>query len=163
MDDPEWLSKVPNGMDPIEYIQKLWDDEPEPSPAARHSQLPGVRQGATENMQGHFPGTSTLQQGQQQQYGRVVNGKRMVTLEDLTQMYLDRMGSPEEYERKNPPNKASKMFHKKETAAQRQRRHAEHKARDAADALAYRQPVYPPAYPVGMYGPRYGCPSHFRP
>lgn len=159
LDDPGWLSTVPQGMKPIEYIQKLWDDEPDPSPMPQNTQLPGFSQGGTPNMQHGYPGTSTMQQGQRREYGRIVNGRRVVTLEDLTQLYLDKMGTPEEYERRNPPSKASKMFHSKETAAQRQRRHAEHKARDAADALSYRQPVYPPAYPVGMYGPRYGCKS----
>jgi len=163
LDDPTWLSKVPAGMDPLVYIHKLWDEVPMPSPVNRQSQLPGVRQGGTANMQGHFPGTNAVQSGQQAQYGRMVNGKRVVTLEELTQIYLDKMGTPEEYERKNPPSKASKMFHTKETARERQRRHAEHKARDAADALSYRRPMYPPAYPVGMYGPRYGYPSYGRP
>jgi hypothetical protein len=133
---------------------------------------PGYRQGGTIPMQQNYPGTSTLQGGQRQK----------VTMEDLTQYYLNKMGSPEEYERKHPRGKFSKLLHEKESPvsvvlvshtsslsltstivywyacviyeqAQRQRRHAEHKARDLADALAYRAPVYRP----GPYGCEYGC------
>lgn len=68
----------------------------------------GYRQGGTHGMQPQYPGTIRIQTGQ--------NGIQRVTMEDLTQYYLSKMGSPEEYERRNPPSKVSKMFHNKETA-----------------------------------------------
>lgn len=58
-------------------------------------------------MQANFPGTTVMQNGQRMQ---------RVTVEDLTQYYLSKMGTPEEYERQNPPTKFSTFFHKKETA-----------------------------------------------
>lgn len=27
LDDPEWLSTVPQGMDPLAYVYKLWADQ----------------------------------------------------------------------------------------------------------------------------------------
>ena len=137
------------------WIEKLWNDQPMPSPAPAHKSLPNQPQRTTSHV-----GTSSSSQQQQQQPLRLSdlgtagpNGKRVVSLEDLTQYYLSKMGTPEEYERKNPPNKASKMFHSKETARQRQRRHAEAKARDLADNLSYRSPAMPPPMMGGgMYG-----------
>jgi len=72
-------------------------------------------------------------------------------MEDLVQHELQKMGTPEEYARKNPPSKGSKLFHHKESASKRQRRHAEHRAQDLADELAYRSPV------VSPYASPYGC------
>lgn len=66
---------------------------------------PGYRQGGTIGMVQNYPGTSVLQGGQRQK----------VTMEDLTQYYLSKMGSPEEYERTHPRGKFSKMFHEKES------------------------------------------------
>lgn len=57
-------------------------------------------------MQQNYPGTSALQGGQ----------RRTVTMEDLTQYYLSKMGTPEEWEKKHPRGKFSKLFHEKETA-----------------------------------------------
>lgn len=57
-------------------------------------------------MQSNYPGTSVLQGGQ----------RTRVTMEDLTQYYLSKMGTPEEYERRNPRGKFSKLFHEKESA-----------------------------------------------
>lgn len=167
LDDQEWLSTVPHGTEPMAWIEKLWNDQPMPSPAPAHKSLPNQPQRTTSHV-----GTSSSQQQEQplrlSDLGRPgPNGKRVVSLEDLTQYYLSKMGSPEEYERKNPPNKASKMFHSKETARQRQRRHAEAKARDLADNLSYRSPAMPPPMmygrPMGgammgpgMYGRGYG-------
>ena len=153
MDDQEWLSTVPHGTEPMAWIEKLWNDQPMPSPAPAHKSLPNQPQRTTSHV-----GTSSSQQQEQplrlSDLGRPgPNGKRVVSLEDLTQYYLSKMGSPEDYERKNPPNKASKMFHSKETARQRQRRHAEAKARDLADNLSYRSPAMPPPMMGGgMYG-----------
>lgn len=67
--------------------------------------LPGYRQGGTTSMQQNYPGTSVLQGGQRQK----------VTMEDLTQYYLNKMGTPEEYERKHPRGKFSKLLHEKES------------------------------------------------
>lgn len=68
--------------------------------------LPGYRQGGTASMQQNYPGTSVLQGGQRQK----------VTMEDLTQYYLSKMGTPEEWEAKHPRGKFSKLFHEKESA-----------------------------------------------
>lgn len=68
---------------------------------------PGVRQGGTSTMQSPFPGTVRMVNGQQVQ---------RVKMEDLVQHELAKMGTPEEYEKRNPPGKTSKLFHKKETA-----------------------------------------------
>jgi len=170
LDDQDWLSTVPHGMDPLAYVDKLWQDMPEPTPepAARplpgggaHAGMPGVRQGNVHGMQGHYPGTSAMQGGQMQMGQGMSLAQKLqvgmpVTLSELTEHFLSKMGTPEEYESKNPPSKASKMFHKKETARQRQRRHAEHKAQDVADALSYRAPGYSP------YGQRYAYPGYGR-
>ena len=56
-------------------------------------------------MQQNYPGTSVLQGGQ----------RTKLTMEDLTQYYLSKMGTPEEYERKHPRSKFSKLFHEKES------------------------------------------------
>ena len=66
---------------------------------------PGYRQGGTTSMQSNYPGTSVLQGGQRQR----------VTMEDLTQYYLGKMGTPEEWERKHPRGKFSKLIHEKES------------------------------------------------
>lgn len=120
MDNQEWLSKVPHGMTPLQYIEKLWQEYPEPTPEPRPRPLPGVgvgvRQGNIQGMQSHYPGTSTMQGGQVSHLQQLVAQGRPITLEDLTQHFLSKMGTPEEYEKKNPPSKASKLFHSKETA-----------------------------------------------
>jgi len=66
---------------------------------------PGYRQGGTIGMQQVYPGTNSLQSGQ----------RTKVTMEDLTQYYLGKMGTPEEYERKHPRGKFSKLLHEKES------------------------------------------------
>ena len=32
MDNPEWQKTVPKGMDPLAYIDKLWQEQPMPTP-----------------------------------------------------------------------------------------------------------------------------------
>lgn len=77
-------------------------------------------------------------------------------MKELVQRELETMGTPEEYARKNPPGKASGLFHHKETPEARQRRHAIHRAENKADQMAYASPAYSP------YGGGYGYPGYGR-
>ena len=178
LDDPEWLSTVPRGVDPLQHVENLWQDEPEPTPEPQQAGLPGqpkhggiaqqlseqataqgyqsgpsyqeeafgihgpgVRQGNAQTMQQNFPGTTFMHNGQQVQ---------RVTMDDLINYELAKMGSPEEYERNNPPGKvSSKMFHRKETPVRGSSTHLLHKLtvcfsdNDSGDTQKREQEILP--------------------
>ena len=139
MDDPEWQRSVPRGMDPLEYINRLWQDQPD-SASDSSSQRTSFTQGQQQSQSGptNFAGIPPILQGhtqdynddrgygqiQDQQYSNQGPGQtqgqggsqvQTISMKQLVQEELEKMGSPEEYARANPPGKASGLFHHKES------------------------------------------------
>lgn len=176
--DEEWLQQVPNDTSPDEYAHELWAQEPDSANPQAQSSGPRVADQLRQdyrNQHGNDGPLTEPMQGQQSAPAQQ-DGKRVIkTRQELVEYILSKMGTPEEYEAKHPPNKASKLFRRNESPAERQRRHAENKARDILDqaamqrSMTYSRPGmaysgyggYPaygrrPMYGYGGYGGMYG-------